>query len=404
MIVKNVDYSIYRRISRSILMLFVVLTMLPKVLIQWLDISVVHYIILPVSWILFLFVFFRFIPRVHPIGRLAKLENLYAEAMVSAIALTAIQFFAGSFIGQLGESPYDLSPAGIMKNLLFVVPPLVGREYVRSYVLCTYCLKPNIKAFFLITVLMTVFELNYSSFTPSLNLETLTIYFAKEVGPVLCKNILLSYFGLYGGAVSALLFLGIVTLFHWSSPILPVLNWLSEGVIGIAVPIFALSIIVRKYEIETNNIRHQELKKSEVIKWSLTGAFSIGLIWFVVGVFPIMPSVIATGSMEPMIDPGDIVLLKQIRSADQIRNLKDGDIIQFQRDEIRITHRIIDVKEDKLGNLSFQTKGDNNSSADSQIVLPNDVRGIFVAVVPKLGYPTLILKGHSQVDPSEVEF
>ena len=136
----------------------------------------------------------------------------------------------------------------------------------------------------------------------------------------------------------------------------------------------------------------------------MTAIISIALIWFVVGVFPIVPSVIVTGSMQPLIYPGDIVLLEKVTSEEQIRSLESGDIIQFKRDEVLITHRIIEVIDDGLGNLTYRTKGDNNSAEDSRLVDPNDVKGILVKVVPKVGYPTLLIKGRTQVDYDEIEF
>jgi signal peptidase len=110
--------------------------------------------------------------------------------------------------------------------------------------------------------------------------------------------------------------------------------------------------------------------------------------------------------MEPLIKPGDLVLLEKINSEDQVWKLKEGDIIQFQRDDIRITHRIIEVMRDKkTGELSFRTKGDNNSAADSQIVDPNDIKGIYVKDIPKLGYPTLLIKSRTgERTDEEVEF
>ena len=144
--------------------------------------------------------------------------------------------------------------------------------------------------------------------------------------------------------------------------------------------------------------------KGEAVKLTMTAIISIALIWFVVGVFPIVPSVIVTGSMQPLIYPGDIVLLEKVTSEEQIRSLESGDIIQFKRDEVLITHRIIEVIDDGLGNLTYRTKGDNNSAEDSRLVDPNDVKGILVKVVPKVGCPTLLIKGRTQVDYDEIEF
>jgi signal peptidase len=399
-----VDYSKYKIISIILLIVFIILIMLPRLLLCWFTPELVNYRIKPIVWGIFLFVIHRLLPKVHPIGRISKRENIYFESILCAAILTGIQFLAGSMVGQLGESPYILTPKGIFNNMLYIAPMLVVRETIRAYILGSYCIKPNIKAFIIVTAIMTITDLNYSSLFLTRNLEDLTIYLAREVGPMLCQNIMLSYLALYGGAVASLSYLAVIIIFHWTSPILPVLNWLAEGAIGILVPIFSLMFIIKKYEIQVNNAKKEQFRKSDGIQWVLTTLVSIGLIWFVVGVFPIMPSVVATGSMEPLIDPGDVILLHQVRSEEQIRSLEVGDIIQFKRDGVLITHRIIEIEEDELKNLSFHTKGDNNSVKDSQVVHPNDIKGIYFGVIPKIGYPTLILKGTSQIQIEDYEY
>lgn len=384
------------------MLVFIILFLLPKLLIRWIDPEIMNYRVLPAVWGSFLFVFFRFVPRVHPIGRVFMRENIYLEAIVCAAVLTGIRFLAGSMIGELGESPYTLTPAGIRDNLLYVFPPLIAREVMRSYVLGTFCRKPNVKIFILVTAGITLCDVNYASLRVAKNLQDLTIFLAEEFGPLLCQNILLSYLALYGGAIAALSFLTVVTVFHWASPILPVLNWLTEGAISILVPVFALMIIVKKYENRVNNVRREVISKWAAVQWTATALFSIGLIWFVAGVFPVMPSVVATGSMEPLIRPGDIVLLERIRTEEQVLNLKSGDIIQFQREDIRITHRIIKVNIDKSGKMTFLTKGDNNPVEDVQPVDPNNIKGIYMKTIPKLGYPTLLLKGQTGGDQVEI--
>lgn len=402
-----INYKKYKIISIITMLIFIILFLSSKLLlIKLMDPELLNYRILPVIWCSFLFVFLKFIPKVHPIGRISMLEIIYLEAIVCAAVLTGIRFLAGSMIGEMGESPYILTPVGIMNNLLFALPPLIVREIVRSYVLESFCIKPNVKAFIIVTVVLTLCDVNYTSLKVINDLQQLTVYLAEDFGPLLCQHIMLSYLALYGGSVAALCYLGIITLFNWTSPILPVLNWLTEGAISILVPIFALMIIIRKYENRVNNVKQQLVSRWDSIQWTMTAVFSIGLIWFVIGVFPIIPSVVATGSMEPLIKPGDIVLLEKISSEAQVWKLKKGDIIQFQRDDIRITHRIVEViRDEESGRLSFRTKGDNNSTADTQTVDPNDIKGIYVKDIPKLGYPTLLIKGHNAgSDKKEVEF
>ncbi len=397
--------SKYRRISNVLLLLFIGLALLPFFT-EWTQGSsyLFNRKILPTIWCVFLIVMFLFVPRVHAAGRLTKRETIYMEAVICAVILIAVKILVGSMLGQLGESPYDLSPRGILGNLFFVLPALASREVIRSYILDTYCNRHNLKFFIFITLLMTASDLNYSKLMLVSDIEGMSIYFATEVGPTLCINIMLSYLALYGGPVAPVLYGGILELFHWTSPILSSLMWLAEGAVGILVPIACILFIVGKYEEQKHRRKGAKEQKGGIIGWSVTAVFSIGLIWFVVGVFPIVPSVVVTGSMEPLIYAGDVILIRQMQTEEQLRSLSAGDVIQFQRDEIRITHRIVEVIDDGIGNLTFKTKGDNNSTEDSQLVHPNDIKGTLVNVVPKLGYPALLIKGSVREDISAVEF
>ncbi|NLP30713.1 MAG: signal peptidase I [Clostridiales bacterium] len=399
-----VDYKKYRTISKCLMLAFIILSLASRFnFVAKFNSFLLTHRIFPVIWCLLIILFIFFIPRVHSIGKLSKIEKIYIEAMICAVLLIMIQIIVGTMIAQLGDSPYDHSIKGIFNNLAPIIPFLFAREMIRSYVLSTYCVRSNVKVFILVTLIMTALEINYNSLMLVSDAEGIVIFIAKFVGPTLCKNIFLSYLALYGGAVPAIIYVGIITIFHWVSPFLAVLDWLMEGAIGIAVPIFCVVFIVRKYEVQVNKVKRYEIKRGEAVKLTMTAIISIALIWFVVGVFPIVPSVIVTGSMQPLIYPGDIVLLEKVTSEEQIRSLESGDIIQFKRDEVLITHRIIEVIDDGLGNLTYRTKGDNNSAEDSRLVDPNDVKGILVKVVPKVGYPTLLIKGRTQVDYDEIE-
>jgi len=108
--------------------------------------------------------------------------------------------------------------------------------------------------------------------------------------------------------------------------------------------------------------------------------------------------------MEPLIYPGDIILIRQIKSFDEIKALEPGDIIQFRRDNILITHRIIGIEKGEDGQLSFRMKGDNNLVEDIRLVKPDEVRGTLLKVIPKLGYPTLLIKERNKPKLDNLEF
>lgn len=91
--------------------------------------------------------------------------------------------------------------------------------------------------------------------------------------------------------------------------------------------------------------------------------------------------IITTDSMEPSIKHGDAILTKKPK----VKDLKEGDIITFDRNNESITHRIIRVEREE-NSLLYVTKGDNNNVEDKQMVNFDDVEGKKIITFPKLGY------------------
>lgn len=104
--------------------------------------------------------------------------------------------------------------------------------------------------------------------------------------------------------------------------------------------------------------------------------------------FPIFGSyVILTKSMIPTINVNDAVLVKR----GKLEEFNIGDIITFSSIDVShtgmtITHRIVGKQKDSSGNLSFRTKGDNNSRDDNAYVPYNNIYGKVILRMPKLGY------------------
>lgn len=98
--------------------------------------------------------------------------------------------------------------------------------------------------------------------------------------------------------------------------------------------------------------------------------------------------VIVSGSMEPELNIGDIVVVKDIKE----NELQNGDIISFREGQSVVTHRIIDIK--TLDNeIQFTTKGDNNNSADNKSINIDVIEGKVITSIPFLGKIALMLQG-----------
>ncbi len=95
-------------------------------------------------------------------------------------------------------------------------------------------------------------------------------------------------------------------------------------------------------------------------------------------------STMLTGSMAPMINPGDVV----VSVPTPVAELTVGDVVTYHIpvDDHRIeTHRIIDVST-AAGTTTVQTKGDANNGADPwTATMSEDHAFTTVAVIPHLG-------------------
>lgn len=122
----------------------------------------------------------------------------------------------------------------------------------------------------------------------------------------------------------------------------------------------------------------------EVAFWCIF-AVLIGVVGFVtlsssnVNI-PYKSFLIQSGSMEPSIMTGDVILITAKP------NYSDRDVITYYDHGKRVvTHRILETT--KIGNEeAYVTKGDANQSQDPVPVKKSDVIGTVVMTIPKLGY------------------
>lgn len=100
-----------------------------------------------------------------------------------------------------------------------------------------------------------------------------------------------------------------------------------------------------------------------------------------------VPLTVLTGSMEPAISPGDLVVV-QPTDPDELRV---GDVVTVQPvsgDPTLVTHRVTQVHRGGDGSVNgLLTQGDANNVADERIV-PDQVMGRVLYTVPLVGHVT----------------
>lgn len=97
---------------------------------------------------------------------------------------------------------------------------------------------------------------------------------------------------------------------------------------------------------------------------------------------------IQSGSMEPAIKQGSIVIVKPAKEYQQ------GEMITFidiDNPKYSLTHRIFEVRNDN-GRITYVTKGDANETPDFGEVLPPQIFGKVFLTIPFVGYPISFAK------------
>ncbi len=140
-------------------------------------------------------------------------------------------------------------------------------------------------------------------------------------------------------------------------------------------------------------------KLFKVIYYIFLGAIALIAILLLVSAFPIprlfggqavnyKVLTVLSGSMEPAIHTGSVVVIKPHSTSSGQVDYKVGDIITFgatSKTQVTTTHRIVEIK-DSNGQQVYITKGDANNAPDAKEIPQNQIIGKVLVDVPYLGY------------------
>lgn len=327
------------------------------------------------------------------LSRLGESKLSFSKALLPLAVLAGAfhlsLLISGGVLVGFGHSPYSHSAQGIITNLTFVFSSLVALELTRAYLLSALGRRWAVLLLGATALLFTFVSLSLTRIT-SLDTGAEATTFLGETGlPLLAQNLLASYLALLGGPLPAIAYRGMLAAYEWLSPILPDLPWSLAAFLGTVAPVIgflAVRSVCEGAGAGETKERPQAGRKAAV-GWVTVSIVGVGLMWFALGLFPVYPAVTVGHSMAPTFHQGDLVVLREV-SADSVDT---GDIIQFRGEFRSVLHRVVGVQ-GTGPNRVFTTKGDGNSTADSQPVPAKAVKGEAVLYIPKLGYVGIGIK------------
>ena len=383
------------KLSRAAPLLFLPLILLNTLFSQTLLIDLLGenytYLYMPLFWLALGAAAFFIIRKKHYRAKLKG--DIIFWVCVASVLYLIMRFTSGIFEG-FGYSPYDRSFLGILRNLFAYYLPNLCREVVRAAVVMS-C-KPGKKRTKVICVVTTfvlaLSEMNVNRLlrgfsTPFGAFEQLGGYFM----PALVTSAMLTLAAMYAGFLPGIIYQSAVTLLFYFIPVMPDSTWLTISLLGSLIPLITAIVINYTVGLANHTMTRRDMKEDSPASWVVTFVLLMAFVLFVTGVLPYYPVAVATGSMEPTIMTGDMVVV------DKTEKTKDaidvGDVVQFKRGTYTVIHRIIE-KHDTDGTTFFVTKGDNNASPDSGEITYADIVGKVQFRVRYVGYLTLWM--HSQ--------
>lgn len=347
--------------------------------------NIYMYIINPIIWIGIAIFLRNVLGKSYEVKKLKK--EIIEYSFIAVLAYIITYLTSGLFI-TFGSNPYSRTIIGILTNLWGFATVIIAKEYIRYKLINNVYEKDKIKIAIAISIVYILIDLGIKKFfTTQLTSLFIMEIIAQNLLPLIAKNILYSYTAINSNYLPAVIYEIGTNLYLWLSPILPNAPWIMVSIIDSVIPIILFLYI--RYEKNKKDIFRT---KEKIINSNPRNIIPLVIciilaIWFAIGIFPIKPVAIATGSMEKELYVGDVAIIKKCKAND----IEEGDIIEYQMDGYTVIHRVT-KKTQKNGRFTFITKGDSNDNEDLQPVTQEQIIGKVIFKVRYIGYPAVWIR------------
>ena len=294
----------------------------------------------------------------------------------------------GLYLGFL-SSVFSVTLFNIVKNIIPIIMIITLSELIRYGLVTKSSRKFNLLILVIILNSLIEVTLLFKIFNFAYYYDLIKFLFVYLI-PIISKNIYLTYQSYKIGYKPNLIYRFILELPVYLLPISPDLGLYMNGIFNTFVPQLFLYIVYK-----LNNQSKEKLEESnKVVKRLSFGVFVVILI-IIIGLFSnwfkYQTLIVATGSMEPNINVGDLIIVKKLKQK-ELDDLKVGDVLVFRKLDVIMVHRI--VKIEIINNkYVYTTKGDANISEDSFKTFRYDIVGVTNSKISYVGYPTVWLNG-----------
>ena len=313
-------------------------------------------------------------------------KDIILEIIIILIAFFLFYYLSGILIGFAKNTNYVT-----INSFCNIIIPIIFYFFIKEFLRYQLLMKSSeSKTLIIITCIFFIIIDNvvpFSAHSLGFNKDTFLLI-ALTFLPSISENILCSYLSLNLGYKPGIVYLLIMQLYKYLLPIIPNPN---EYLYSLIFLIFPLIVLVRienwfkKDRIENVVLDNYRQSKKELLFFLPLTIFICVLIYVVSGYFRYYAVAVASGSMEPEISKGDIVIVDK-----NYNEINVGDVLAYKHDQKVIIHRVYRII--KTNDEYFiYTKGDANNDYDKYKITEDLFIGIVKIKIPLIGYPTVLV-------------
>lgn len=319
--------------------------------------------------------------------RKGKKELDKTKIIVIITLIYIIISFLSGLLTNYQNSPYSHTFMNIVKNTIIYILIIPFQEIIREKLAKNNNKYSNL---ILIALIYIIIDINIHNIDEHFsNNEAIFKMIFENILPNIAQNILCTYLVVMASYKTSSLYRLLLVTYEIMMPIYPNI---SPGIKSLSQIILAFIIYIYINYFQENIIKRTPKRNTRRIsphRNIIMPIFLLIMVAFISGIMPIKPISIASKSMEPNINKGDIVIVKKPNPRNG--ELKKGEIIEYQLENKRIVHRIVDINYTQNGENKYLTKGDNNQTNDEKMVTMSQINGIVLFKIPYLGYPSIWL-------------
>ena len=311
-------------------------------------------------------------------------KDVSLNIIIILLASFLLYYLAGLIIGF-----YEANTLYSLKSIVrFIIPfviIIILKEYLRYQII-------NKSQDSRLLIVLTCITFILIDITNSLHFANTTKYqlfliFALTILPAISRNITATYITYKVGYKPNIIWLMVVLLYTSFLPIVPATGDYIGSMISFLFPVLICYNVYQFFEKRKKNIPLSRKSKLSWVGLAISTMFVIIIVYFTSGYFKYYTVAIATGSMKPNINIGDVVIIDQKYP---VKDLKVGQILAHKYENKVIVHRIAKIIISD-GEFFIYTKGDANNGMDGYAIKEDMILGRVDKKIPYVGLPTVWL-------------